>query len=242
MMRKLALLLALVFACHLAAPTAQAGSFAVSPVRITLDNRHRSVAALTVRNNSDVATVVQAQAMQWLAAGSDDDYQPTSDLLVTPAVFTLPPRGQQVVRVGLRERKASSSVERTFRLYLNEVPAPPDEGFRGMNVALRLGVPIFVSAEGTAARLEVALRAGKAGTLQLAAHNAGNAHLRLKRVVIDDASGVRLLQSDLARDVLAGQTRQFDLPLESALPVGAELRVQLFTEAGVEEFRLRYPG
>jgi fimbrial chaperone protein len=223
-------------------PAAQAGSFAVSPVRITLDNRHRSVAALTVRNNSDVATVVQAQAMQWLAAGSDDDYRPTSELLVTPAVFTLAPRGQQVVRVGLRDRTQSTSAERTFRLYLNEVPTPPDEGFRGMNVALRLGVPIFVTAPDTAAKLAVELRAGTADTLQLLTQNTGDAHLRLQRVVIADTGGAVVLSADLARDVLAGQTRQFDLPLPSALPAGTELRVQLFTEAGVEAFRLRAPG
>jgi hypothetical protein len=48
----------------LASPVLNAGSFAVNPVRLTLDPGARPVAAMTVRNDSDVAAVVQADAIR----------------------------------------------------------------------------------------------------------------------------------------------------------------------------------
>lgn len=236
-------LLLLALTLPMASMEVNAGNFAVNPVRITLDHRHQPVAALTVRNASDLATVVQTQVMQWSAGveTGDDQLQESTELLVTPAVFTLPPNGQQVVRVGLRQRQQQALVEGSYRLYLTEVPAPPEPGFQGLKVALRMGLPVFVTVPGSAPQISLDLLPSAPGTLHLQARNSGTAHARLKRVAIDDPGGVQLLKADLMRDVLAGQVRSFKLPVTNMPSAQTELSIQLHTESGVETFVVRQP-
>lgn len=224
----------------LASPMAVAGSFAVNPVRITLDARDLPVAALTVRNNTAIATVVQADALQWMVQGEGDQYLPSNELLVTPPVFTLQPHGVQVVRVGLRQRTpAADGSERSFRLYLTEVPPPPAPDFHGLNVALRLGVPVFVQAPGTAAKLGFELRAARPDLVELVAGNSGTAHARLNRIAIHDQGGSQVAELTLARDLLAGQRRRFSVPL--AAPTRTPLQVRIDTSEGPLHFVLSPP-
>lgn len=233
-------LAAKLLALVLSSPMAGAGSFAVNPVRITLDARDQPVAAMTVRNNTAIATVVQADALHWAIQGEGDQYLPSHELLVTPPVFTLPPHGVQVVRVGLRQRTpAAAGTERSFRLYLTEVPPPPAPDFRGLNVALRLGVPVFVQVPGTAAKLGFALRAARPDLVELVAGNSGTAHARLNRVAIHDQGGTQVAELTLARDLLAGQQRRFSVPL--AAPARTPLRVRVDTSEGPQHFVLAPP-
>ena len=73
---------------------------------------------------------------------------PTRDLLVSPAVFTLPQNGSQLVRVALRGAPADPTRELSYRLILQEVPQPANPDFSGLQVALRLSIPVFVANAG----------------------------------------------------------------------------------------------
>lgn len=224
----------------LASPVLNAASFAVNPVRLALDASAQPVAALTVRNDTGTATVVQAEVMQWSADGAADRYAPSQALLVTPAVFTLPPHGAQLVRVGLRDRRppAAGSSEQSYRLYLSEVPAPPAPGFQGLQVSLRLGVPVFVAAPGAGPRLEVTAATGE-GELALDTRNEGTGHVRLHRVEVRDGTGATVATVPLARDLLAGQQRAFRVPL-TRVPRD-RLHVLLHTDAGQSELTVAIP-
>ena len=48
------------------------------------------------------ASPVQVETLVWSQAAGEDKLEPTKDLLVSPTVFTLPPRGSQLVRVALQ--------------------------------------------------------------------------------------------------------------------------------------------
>ena len=74
----------------------------VSPVRVDLSAR-KATAAMTVRNDSDQPVVIQLQTVAWSQAGGQDSTTPTSDLIATPPLFTLPAQSSQIVRVGLRK-------------------------------------------------------------------------------------------------------------------------------------------
>ena len=99
-LRKLMPVLAGVVA-SLAATAAMAGTFTISPLRVDFAGQ-TTTAALTVRNEDASAVVVQAQGMAWSQAGGQDALDLSRDLLISPAVFTLPPGGSQLVRVALR--------------------------------------------------------------------------------------------------------------------------------------------
>ena len=123
--------------------SAGAGTFTISPLRVDFTGA-ASTAALTVRNEEAAPVVVQAEGLAWSQDGGQDAFQPTRDLLVSPAVFTLAPGGSQLVRVALR-RGPDATRELSYRMMLQEVPQAASPDFTGLQVALRLSIPVFVA-------------------------------------------------------------------------------------------------
>src|SRR5512139_759337 len=107
-------------AALLALPSAGAGTFTISPLRVDFTGA-AGTAVLTVRNEEAGSVVVQAEGLSWSQEGGQDAYQPTRDLLVSPAVFTPAAGGSQVVRVALR-RAPDATRELSYRMVLQEVP------------------------------------------------------------------------------------------------------------------------
>lgn len=175
-------------ACGLAAltalsPAAVAGTFTISPLRVDFSG-NAGTAALTVRNEDAVAVVVQAEGLAWSQDGGEDALTATRDLLVSPAVFTLAPGGSQLVRVALR-RPVDPVRELAYRLVLQEVPQAARADFTGLQVSLRLSVPVFV-APSAPAEPELTWSAARSATgrLELSAHNGGAAHARIHRFAL----------------------------------------------------------
>jgi fimbrial chaperone protein len=218
----------------LAAADARAGSFQVNPIRVEVA-KGATNAALTVRNDGDDAVVIQASLLSWAQDESGQDvYAPTNEALVTPPIMTIQPGGEQIVRVGLR-RAADPQRELTYRLYLAEVPPPPKPGFTGLQVALRVGVPVFVPPLVPAIRrLEWSAQIAADGAIRLTAQNTGNTHVQ----VTDFELGVAGAGEPLARQtalayVLAGQRRLWTLPVApDRVKVVSALRLKAFTDAG----------
>lgn len=215
---------------------ARAASFSISPVRVELSSG-ASTGALTLRNSEAVPVVVQAEAMIWEQAGGEDRLAPTRDLLVSPAVFTLPANGSQLVRVALR-RASDAERELSYRLLLTEVPQRAGGGSIGLNVALRLSLPVFVSPDAKAApRLEWSVKRASEGALEVTARNAGNAHARILSFSVAPASAAAAaIPQDVTAYVLPGQARSWTLASEriALVPDSDWLRVQVMgtTEAG----------
>jgi len=68
---------------------ASAGSFAVSPVRVTLSSSD-PVASLVVRNDDSAPVVVQLELAAWSQQDGKDEFSPTREILATPPIFTMP--------------------------------------------------------------------------------------------------------------------------------------------------------
>jgi fimbrial chaperone protein len=217
-----------------------AGSFSVSPVRVTL-SAAAPIAALTVRNNGDEPALIQLEATAWLQQDGNDSYAPTRDLLATPPIFTVPARGAQVVRLGLR-RAPDARRELTYRLYLQEVPAPPGPGFTGMRVALRLGVPVFVApALASAQVLTWQLLRRPDGGLAVACLNDGKLHARIVSLTLVPAGGIALPPVAIATDVHAGQRREWPLAADLPLMPGTAVHLRAVTERGDADADLVLP-
>lgn len=216
----------------LAIGPAFAGSIAVNPIRVSLSAK-QSTGALVVRNSGAEPTVVQLQIISWSQQDGKDVYVPTKDLLATPPIFTVPPGGTQTVRVGLRQRIDTPS-EGSYRLILQEVPPPPKPEFRGLQVALRLSVPVFI-APATAPSSTLAWNAAltSQGDLKIAAANTGNTHVQVLKFKLA-AGGAELSPSTPAEAayVLPGQRREWTLRFKSAPASGDSLRVTAQTDAG----------
>jgi fimbrial chaperone protein len=229
-------ILASAAALGLSPAPARAGSFSVSPVRVELSVQAQT-GALTIRNQQDEPVVVQAEGLLWEQANGEDKLSPTKDVLVSPAVFTLPANGSQLVRVALR-RPADAQRELSYRLILTEVPPEAAPGFTGLNIALRLSVPIFVEpTQPSAAQLEWSASRNGEGALAVTARNAGNGHARVLQFTVAPAEGPgTAIDQVTSAYILPGQARTWTLDNnQNDVTSGAgwrRLRVKGVTEAG----------
>jgi fimbrial chaperone protein len=211
--------------------TAQAGSFSVNPVRVTLSAKE-AVAAVTVRNESTEQTVVQLETFNWSQQQGKDSLEPTNEVLATPPILTIPPGASRIVRVGLR-RPADPQRELTYRLTLREVP-PPDPLPQALRVALLISMPIFVDPPRPAAA-DIHWRAArtKQGQIRLQAQNIGFAHTQLGKVEITRADGGAAIASrDMAEYVLPNNSREWLLTPVGSVTVGMTVHVVSLTDAG----------
>jgi len=223
-------------------PTATAASLALVPVRLALTAK-QPIGALTVRNDGDEATVVQLEVAGWAQSDGRDVYTATSEILATPPIFTVAPGGSQLVRVGMR-RPADANHELTYRLFLQEVPPPPKADFKGLQVALRFGVPVFVGAATAQAKgpvvpvaaLQWRARAGVgSGQVTLTATNAGTAHVQVTHFTLAPKDQAAPPEHSSPEYVLAGQYRDWQVELKPAPAAGASLHVSAATDAGPVE-------
>lgn len=205
-----------------AASSAIAGSFQVSPVSATL-TRGQPVGVLTVRNTGAEAAVIQLEAKAWSQPDGKDQYVPASDLLATPPIFTIAPGATQVIRVG--SRRPPDTTERAYRLFLREVPPPPKPGFSGLRMNLQISLPVFVQQDVEAApQLEWHADQTAAGQTRIHLTNHGQTHARLSRFKLSAASdGKPLPMEDHVVYVLPGATH--DWLLNIPIPPGAHLHL-----------------
>lgn len=190
---------------------ALAGTLTISPLRVELSQRV-TTAALTVRNEGPEPVVVQAESVLWSQAGGEDALEPTRDVLVSPAVFTLQPRGTQLVRVALR-RAADPATELSYRLLLQEVPRQAGPESTGLQIALRLSVPVFVSPlEPAEPILAWSSDRTDDGGIVVRADNTGAAHARVLSFTMTPAGQAdAVVRQSVPTYVLPGQFRTWTL-------------------------------
>jgi fimbrial chaperone protein len=212
------------------AGAASAGSFQVNPVRATL-SPGSPIGAMTVRNSGGEPAVLQLEVMSWSQEQGKDVYTPTKELLATPPIFTVPAGGSQIVRVGLR-RPPDAQRELTYRLFLQEVPPPPKPGFQGLQVALRIGVPVFVPPAAVQPPvLAWRIVRTREGQLEVGLTNSGNSHIQLANVRLVRADGGELGKQQIAAYVLPGQSGNWPLKdIPAAQPVSA---LHLFAQTDI---------
>jgi fimbrial chaperone protein len=218
-------------------PPASAGSFGISPLRLEFSGPART-AALTVRNDEDAPALIQVETLLWTQDDGQEKLDPTTDLLVSPTVFTLPPKGTQLVRVALRS-SPDPTRELSYRVILQEVPPEASPDFTGLRVALRLSIPLFV-APTTPAKQDLAWSAtyDTTGAIVVRADNGGGAHARVLGLTLTPESGTGpALQDTVATYVLPGQYRTWTLKnnnktRDDSTASAARYRLKANTEQG----------
>ena len=211
-----------------------AGSFEVNPIRVDLSAAANS-AAVTVRNSGPESVVVQVSVQAWSQADGKDVLSPTSEVIISPPIATIPAGQEQVIRIGLR-RAPDAQRELSYRLFIQEVPPPPQPGFQGLQVALRVGLPIFVQPRSGPARAALTWDAQLRvpGSVSLKLQNKGTGHIQVSDVAMylrDDKEPVAAHSSLVY--VLPGQSREWELPLRNAgVKKSDRLRLKVATDAG----------
>ena len=188
-----------------------AGDFGVSPIRIDLD-RSTKTGATSVQNGEADSLRAQLQLFEWTQdATGKDQYQKSEDLLYFPKVMSLNKSEQKLIRVALR--LPATTQEKTYRLFIEELPAPPPKGSAGTKVtmAVRFGVPVFVKPvqENVQGKIEQ-INLSK-GVLHFIVHNVGNVHFAIKSLTA--SSGADFSKTINGWYLLAGVAREYTIPI-----------------------------
>jgi len=215
-----------------AAGPAAASSISVAPIRVELSGTKRT-AVLTVRNQGDAPVVVQAQPAAWSQRDGEDQLGDTHDLVVTPPIFTVAGKAQQVLRVALL-REPDAARELDYRIVLSEVPSSVAPDTTGLRVALRITLPVFVAAQAhTAADVAWSHRWLADGTLEIAAQNRGTAHVQIEGFDVQAAgNGSGKVHADTPHYLLPGTAARWQLHPGGALSHDAQLVLECHSDAG----------
>jgi fimbrial chaperone protein len=217
------------------ASVASAASIGVSPVRVTLSDS-QPMGALTVRNDGTEPATLQMGVLSWSQREGKAVLTATRELLANPPIFTVPAGGSQLVRVGMR-RAPDAQRELTFRIFLQELPPPPDPDLMGARMLMHISLPVFVlpKVDAKPVLLWQAARTPQ-GVLKLSLTNNGNAHIQIINFKLSlPGSAQPWVTQQSAEYVLPGQSRDWTLPVNAENPTpppGVTLQLFAQTDAG----------
>lgn len=221
---KAAVLLAASLACALPAGAAQ---FTITPVRIFMTPRDRAV-AVTVSNDSDEEVVMQADLYTWKQRpDGSDDLKLTDDLILTPPILKLAPRGRQVVRLA-RLGGQPAGQQLTYRLVVREVPEAHPADKLQLQVALAFSLPVFISPPGVKRDLHCGVERVAADHVRAVCSNDGSAYAQVRALEVFDARGLKVATRETGGYLLPSIRRSFDLKGDARIPAGpVKLQVAL---------------
>lgn len=185
-----------------------AGDFSVSPIRLFLDNRAKT-GSITVKNEGNEALNVQMKAYVWSQDSKGKDvYTETSDIVFFPKMMKLNGREEQVLRVGIKT--PATSKEKTYRLFIEEIPKPTKQAGQVVRVAIKFGVPIFVKPIQEEKKIELENVTMSEGVLNIRIRNSGNVHFNIDslNIIGKNSQGQKVYSNQLSGQyVLAGVSK-----------------------------------
>jgi fimbrial chaperone protein len=214
------------FAMSCFANSCLAGSMTVFPLRVTFEGGKTSE-VITVRNSDTKPLLLQPSVAKWSQVDGQEVLEPTRDVLLSPPVVEIPAGESQTIRLALR-READATVQGSYRLILQEVPRNAESTTSQVVMALKITIPVFVTAK-TPSPAAMRIKALSGGS-DLQFTNSGKSHLQIKSFTLVDG-GTLLFKSESMFYVLAGQSIKQKIDTKGRALKGSE-RVNLTTDAG----------
>ncbi|GGS07376.1 fimbrial biogenesis chaperone [Deinococcus sedimenti] len=210
---------------------AAAQGFSVSPTAFNLNPERTNTAQVRFENPSGGRMSFQVEVRRWSTRNGEHVYEPTRDVIVNPASFTLARGEAQVIRLGLLKKAGAD--ELTYRVFVQQVSGDDvptqttgsEDAQMNVRQLVQLSLPVYVTPPASAARVAFQARvADQEVTLDLV--NSGNAHqtYRVLNVQVGDRSVVLGSAAVLGRSTLS-------LPL-GALGGARTVTVQFTDAAG----------
>lgn len=155
----------------------------ISPTRIEIGPRH-PVSSETLLNGSDFPILIQSSAFAWSQSEGREVRQPSSALIVAPAVAEIPPHAGQVFRIRLRDPLPAS--ETAFRLILED--ASPRRNGEVVAFRIRHDVPVLFDPDHAKGRAEVSACSAPRDQVCVRIADIGDRFLRVDHIELVGAS------------------------------------------------------
>lgn len=202
--------------CILLPAIASGGEFQVSPIMMDLGKTTKS-GVITVTNMGNEKINLQVQATEWKQdAAGKDSYTKTADIVYFPKIISLEKGDAQIIRVGMKG--APPAIEKTYRLYIQEIPQPKkaEKGKAEVAIAIRFGVPIFIKPPDENLKGVIESVTLTEGTAKAVLKNTGNVHFKITTVSVTGltADGREQFSKEIKGwYLLAGAAREYGTPV-----------------------------
>ncbi len=203
----------------LPATRADAAQFTINPTRVQLSARSTS-ALLTVQNDGPAPIRLQVTTHAWAQSSAGQmELAATDDVVVFPTLVTLLPGEKRKVRVAVTA--PPGDVERTYRVFLEELPPVAAPGGQGVAVQMltRVGIPVFLQPGVITSRALLGPATLEGGALKFRIDNVGTTHFVPDTIRVRGLSATGETIVDKPTDgwyILAGGRREYALQFNSA--------------------------
>jgi fimbrial chaperone protein len=202
----------------LAPMQAVASNFVVSPTEIDLSTSATS-ALMTLRNVSKAPLRFEVTLFTW----SEDEHgvmalQPSTDVTFFPKLIELAPGKSRNIRLGINAG-ASRDVERSFRIFVEELPDQSAPIPNAVAIRTKVGIPVFVRPAKPARSAVIDSVSVAGGKVLTRVHNTGNLHINVDTVAVKGtgASNTATFSKEgPGWYVLPGATRVFEVQMSAA--------------------------
>jgi len=197
-------------------------NFSVSPVRIFFDSKNR-ITILTIKNESEEKLTLQLRAYKWQQDEEGKDiYLPTKDIIFFPKIFKIQNDEEKLIRIGTKIPPGRH--EKTYRLYIEEIPEPHTIETTAVRILLKVGVPVFISPLKTVTKGSIEKVEMRNGSLFITAKNEGNSHFIIKSVKVEgiDTEGKEVFNTEIGGWYLhGGNSKGFtvEIPADNCLKI-----------------------
>lgn len=189
------------------------GTFSISPVNVLLAHGQTST-SVNVANAREAPLVIQVQIFRWTQDGDQDVLTPTSDVILSPPMATIPIGGEQTFRLLMRPSSvAEENKERHYRILVAEIPAAGGSPGQ-LSVAIRASLPMIVTPiQPDRAILAWSAAHGPDNTVVVTVSNTGLAYDKIIALTaqMPDGETVTASQAGTNPYVLPGSKRQWTL-------------------------------
>lgn len=186
-----------------------AGSFEIAPTTITL-SAETGAGLFHVTNHGKEPIAIQVEALDWRQTANDgDQYETSSQLIVSPPILQLAAGQRQAVRLLANPSKGATE-ERAYRLLVSELPDAVRPPSLGVQMLLRFNVPVFYAGlDDKPATLAWTIQ-HTGQNLLVSAHNSGGRTAKLSQLTLSTESDQEISKPFKAiYYILPGMMRQW---------------------------------
>lgn len=157
-------------------------NFSINPVRIFFEGVKKTD-ILTIKNESAKSVTLQISAVAWTQDEKGENvYEPTEDILFFPKLLEIKHGEEKIIRIG--NNVSRSDEEKTYRLFIEEIPDNSTEETTWVKILMKVGIPIFILPLKTAASGVIEKFELNKSSLSLGVKNDGNVHFIIRSIKI----------------------------------------------------------
>jgi fimbrial chaperone protein len=196
--------------------TAFGARFDIRPVKVFFGPQAK-IEKLIIKNSGEDSLTLQIKAFEWrMDDNGADSYSETRDIILFPKMVTLKKDEEKIVRLGTNLQTGPR--EKTYRIFVEEIPSAEKEEIQGtlLRMQLKVGIPVFFSPSVKEDKGEMDPVRLEKGKLTIKVKNTGNVHYLIQSVRIkgEGAAGREVFSQGFSGwYVLAGAGRTYEVSI-----------------------------